>query len=385
MSVEQRSRRILVPFGTRPEVVKLAPVVQALVAGGHDVVAVDTGQHADAAMSGDVQTLLGLAPQVRCTLPTDSDLRVGALHSNAARMIRQLRPEVVLALGDTMTIPAYALAARGAGVPFAHLEAGLRSFNQRSVEEVNRRVAGAIAALHLAPTEQCRTFLLAEGVEDSRIFVVGNPVIDTLAGRGLDPTPVTERRGVLVTAHRPTNVDDPDRLGRLVRLVVRLASTVGPVRFPVHPRTAARLEAAGLDLVLKQDGIVLSGPIPYDELLGELRQAKVVVTDSGGIQEEAAYFGVPVVVLRRSTPRWEGVRAGSTILAGLDTETGAAEAVAAAQSLTTATELHRIASLVCPYGAGDTGRRVAGILADPAVDELLALLEPDYSHGRRPW
>jgi UDP-N-acetylglucosamine 2-epimerase (non-hydrolysing) len=261
----------------------------------------------------------------------------------------------------------------------------LRSFNQLSLEEVNRRVAAATASLHLAPTEQCRTFLLAEGVEDRRIFVVGNPVIDTLAGRGLDPTPVADRCGVLVTAHRPTNVDDPVRLLRLVGLIERLATTVGPVRFPIHPRTRARLVAAGLDAALKQDGIDLSGPVPYDELLEELRRAKVVVTDSGGIQEEAAFFGVPVVVLRRSTPRWEGVKAGSTVLAGLDSDTGAAEALAAARSLTTAPELRRIAALVCPYGAGDTGVRVATVLADPAIDELLALVEPDYSHGRRPW
>jgi UDP-N-acetylglucosamine 2-epimerase (non-hydrolysing) len=355
------------------------------MAAGHDVVAVDTGQHADAAMSGDVQTLLGLSPQVRCTLPADPDARTGRLHADAARMVRELHPDLVLSLGDTGTVPAYALAARGAGVPFAHLEAGLRSFNQRSVEEVNRRVAAATAALHLAPTEQCRAFLLAEGVESRRIFVVGNPVVDTLLGRGLAPAPVAERLGVLVTAHRPTNVDDPERLVRLVRLIRRLASSVGPVRFPVHPRTTARLEAAGLTGALADHDVRLSGPIAYDELLGELRGSKVTVTDSGGIQEEAAFFGVPVVVLRRSTPRWEGVRAGSTVLAGIDTDEGADHALAAAACLTTPSELARIASLPCPYGSGDTGEQVAALLADPGTDELLELIEPDYTHGQRPW
>ena len=105
-------------------------------------------------------------------------------------------------------------------------------------------------------------------------------------------------------------------------MIARLAPTVGPVRFPVHPRTAARLDAAGLDSLWTRPSVVLSGPFGYDELLEELRRAKVTVTDSGGIQEEAAYFGVPVVVLRRSTPRWEGVKAGSTVLAGLDTDDG---------------------------------------------------------------
>ncbi len=373
------------PFGTRPEVVKLAPVVRALIAGDHDVLAVDTGQHGDAVMSADVQALLGLTPHVRCTVPADPVARVGQIHSDAARLVRDLRPELVLALGDTGTVPAYALAGRGAGVPFAHLEAGLRSFNQRSVEEVNRRVAGATASIHLAPTEQCRVFLLAEGVEARRTFVVGNPIVDTLVERGLTRTPVGGRCGVLVTAHRPTNVDDLDRLSRLVRLIARLASTVGPVRFPVHPRTSARLAAAGLGAALDVEGVKLSGPISYDELLAELRTCAVTVTDSGGIQEEAAYFGVPVVVLRRSTPRWEGVKAGSTVLAGLDTEAGADLALSAARCLSAPPESERIAALPCPYGAGNTGQQVADLLADPATDELLALVEPDYTHGRRPW
>ena len=133
-------RHVLVPFGTRPEVIKLAPVVHALRAVGHRVTTVDTGQHADAAMGSGVQAALGLIPDVRMSLP-DGAGRQGALLATAARIIAEHPADVVLALGDTHTVPAYALAARTAGVPFAHLEAGLRSFNRRSVEEVNRRVA----------------------------------------------------------------------------------------------------------------------------------------------------------------------------------------------------------------------------------------------------
>ncbi len=381
-----RRRSVLVPFGTRPEVVKLAPVVAALTAAGHRVDDVDTGQHTDPALAGELQQALGLTPTHRFALPTDEPAaRLGALHADAARAVARFRPDVVLALGDTNTVPAYALAARGAGVPFAHLEAGLRSLNPRSVEEVNRRVAGAVAALHLAPTSRAAAFLAAEGVPAERVFVVGNPAVDTLVARGIQPVPVADRRGVLVTAHRPTNVDDPVRLKRLVGIVRSLADRVGPVTFPVHPRTAARLAATGLDAELDHPRIALSGPVGYDELLGALASARLAVTDSGGIQEEAAYLGVPVVVLRGSTPRWEGVEAGTTTLAGLADDTAADAVLVAAARHTTPEAQARAASLPCPYGDGTTGPQVAAILADPATDALLAIEEPDFTDGSLPW
>jgi UDP-N-acetylglucosamine 2-epimerase (non-hydrolysing) len=380
-----RSRHVLVPFGTRPEVVKLAPVVAALRAAGHEVSVVDTGQHTDPALSSQLQTALGLAPTARFRLPAEPSARTGALHADAATALARFRPDVVLALGDTNTVPAYALAARAAGVPFAHVEAGLRSLNARSVEEVNRRVAAAVAQLHFAPTPRAASFLLAEGVPAERVFVVGNPVIDTLVARGVGRTPVDERAGVLVTAHRPTNVDDPVRLARLVGVVRALADRVGPVTFPVHPRTAARLDDAGLTAALDHPDVTLTGPVDYGTLLAALGSARLAVTDSGGIQEEAAYLGVPVVVLRASTPRWEGVEAGTTTLAGLADDGAAAAVLAAAAAHTTPAALARAATLPCPYGDGTTGAQVAAILADERTDALLALTEPDFTDGRLPW
>jgi UDP-N-acetylglucosamine 2-epimerase (non-hydrolysing) len=378
-------RRVLVPFGTRPEVIKLAPVVRALRTAGHVVTAVDTGQHADAAMGADLQRTLGLDPDVRLRL-ADGAGRPGALLTGAAEVLAEHRVDLVLALGDTHTVPAYALAARAAGVPFAHLEAGLRSFNLRSVEEVNRRVAAAVAQLHFAPTPRAASFLAAEGVPARRVFVVGNPVVDALAASGVKPVPTAERAGVLVTAHRASNVDDPARLERLVEVVGRLAAAIGPVRFPVHPRTKARLHEHGLaDRLAMLPGVGWEPPLPYDGLLAALARCRVVVTDSGGLQEEAAYLGVPVVVLRRSTPRWEGVEAGAAVLTGITTDAEGDRAVAAAIRLAGPGELTRIAALPCPYGDGTTGAQVAAVLADRATDALLALEEPDCTGDVRPW
>lgn len=368
--------RVLVPFGTRPEIVKLAPVVAALRAAGHRVHAVATGQHDDPALSDRFFADLDLAPDERWTLPRPEAERVGALLTRAYATVEAQRPDVVLLLGDTHTVPLFGLAARRYGVPVAHLEAGLRSLNQRSLEEVNRKAVAAMTSLHLAPTPLAGRFLTEEGVAPERVHVVGNPITDTLRAHGPEPRPPEARRGVVVTAHRATNVDDPERLARLVQIVVRLAAEVGPVRFPVHPRTRDRLGPAGhLDALAATADVELTPPLSYREMLDRLARARVVVTDSGGLQEEAAWLGVPCVVLRTSTPRWEGVEAGIAALTGLDVERALAEAAAFADAAAQA----RVAAVPCPYGDGFVGPRVAALLSSPAGTAALTLHEPELA------
>lgn len=366
--------RLLVPFGTRPEIVKLAPVVAELRAAGDDVTVVATGQHHDADLTDVFYAELGMRPDVLLGVDGDRAARLGGIVTGALRVVERVRPDAVLLLGDTHTVPAYCLAARNATVPVVHLEAGLRSFNPTSVEEVNRRVAAATAALHLAPTELAGRFLRAEGVPAERIAVVGNPVLDALRAVGATRRAPHERRGVLVTAHRPTNVDDPARLAELVALVRELADTIGPVSFPMHPRTRAALRRHGLLTALDHPGVSVREPVPYSAMVRLVAGAAVVVTDSGGLQEEASWLGVPVVVLRRSTPRWESVHNGSAELTGLD----AARAVKAALRLAAPDAQARVAALACPYGDGRTGRRVVEALHAPGTAALLALREPDF-------
>ena len=365
--------RMLVPVGTRPEIVKLAPVVDALRRADHDVAVVATGQHHDQAMAGGMFADLGLEPDERWDLPGDEAARVGALLTGAFRAVDDYDPEAVLMLGDTYTVPLFALAARRHAVPVVHLEAGLRSFNPTSMEEVDRRVAAATAALHLAPTVLAARFLADEGVADERVRIVGNPVLDVLRARGVRRRPPEVRDGVVVTAHRATNVDDPERLLRLVAIVRRLADEVGPVVFPVHPRTRIRLDALGAAAALDHPAIHLLGPVPFAAMVDLVAGARLVVTDSGGLQEEAAWCGVPVVVLRRSTPRWEGVLDHTSVLVGLDVD----RAVRAAAAFTTPDAQARVAAVPCPYGDGRTSERVVRLLADPAVVARLALSEPD--------
>ncbi len=368
--------RLTVPVGTRPEIIKLAPVVGALRAAGHVVRCVATGQHSDPLLYADLFAELGCPPDAGWQLAGTEGERVGQLLSHAYADLERHRPDVVLVLGDTYTAPLVAMAARRAGVGVAHVEAGLRSFNDVSMEESNRRMMAALATLHLAPTELARDFLLQEGVEAARIRVVGNPVLDAVRREGVTRVPLDSRRGVLVTAHRAGNVDDPARLRVLVRLVEQLAAQHGGVLFPVHPRTRDRLGAAGLwdglTALAGTTGVTLVEPLGYGDLLRALAASRLVVTDSGGIQEEASYLGVPVVVMRTTTPRWEGVRTGAAVLTGLD-EVGVLEA---ASHLADDASLARVAALPCPYGDGRTAERVVEVLDDPVVRALLRPTEP---------
>jgi UDP-N-acetylglucosamine 2-epimerase (non-hydrolysing) len=373
--------RLLVPFGTRPEIVKLAPVVAELRGRGHDVRAVATGQHTDPRLADDFFADLGLEPDARWDLPEGEAARVGALLTHAYDELARRPVDAVVLLGDTHTVPLVGLAARRAGIAVVHLEAGLRSFNDRSLEEVNRRTAAAIASLHLAPTPLAATMLHAEGVDARRVTVVGNPITDTLARFGPPRREVDARAGVVLTAHRATNVDDPARLAALVECITRLADSVGPVTFPVHPRTAARLGAAGLDRTLTAHaGVTLTEPLRYRDMLDAIAAARVVVTDSGGLQEEAAWLGVPVVVLRRSTPRWEGVLAGTAVLVGVDPD----RALAAATGFAAPAEQARVAAEPCPYGDGRVSARIGALMDQEATRALLALDEPDFTSGGLP-
>jgi HAD superfamily hydrolase (TIGR01509 family) len=228
----------------------------------------------------------------------------------------------------------------------------------------------ALATLHLVPTVLAADLLRDEGVAPERIHLVGNPVIDAIAAAGIARVAAAQRSGVLFTAHRATNVDDPARLEQVVAIVGRLGEQVGRVTFPLHPRTRARLSAAGLlSIVTGLPNVDVVEPMPYGALLSRLASARVVVTDSGGLQEEASWFGVPSVVLRATTPRWEGVLDGSAVLCGLNED----DVMKQVGLLTTPEEQHRIANLPCPYGDGHTAQRVVDVLAD---DAIVALIEP---------
>jgi UDP-N-acetylglucosamine 2-epimerase (non-hydrolysing) len=288
---------------------------------------VHTGQHYDARMSAEMLSDLGF-PEPDVFLGVGS----GPHGAQTARVLEAFeallldeRPDLVCVGGDVNSTLAVTLAAAKLGIPVAHIEAGLRSFDWTMPEEINRVLTDRMADLLFTHSPEAATNLSAEGIDVGRIRFVGNTMIDSLRrfeGRAAARSPWREAgvdRGeyVLVTLHRPSNVDEAGQLRRVVAALVALAASV-PVIFPVHPRTVERLRADGLMASLEDGGVRCLDPLGYLDFLGLEIGAGAIVTDSGGVQEEAAVLGVPCFTLRRNTERPVTITHGTNTLLGED-------------------------------------------------------------------
>lgn len=306
--------------GARPNFMKAAPMLRALRQfDGVRQLLVHTGQHYDANMS-DVffQQLEIPAPDINLQVGSGSHAQQTAqIMSRFESVIEEHSPDLVVVYGDVNSTVAVALVCSKLGVRVAHVEAGLRSCDRSMPEEINRIITDQLADLLFVPSEDGRTNLLREGVDPNKIHFVGNVMIDTLqsmlpeAKRRI-PSDLPSRY-VLVTLHRPSNVDNPAWL-RSVLDALRSLSKETPVLFPVHPRTRKRLEDTGL----ASNGLRLMDPMPYLEFLGLQTQAVAVITDSGGIQEETSFLGIPCFTLRENTERPVTVTLGTNTLVGRD-------------------------------------------------------------------
>jgi UDP-N-acetylglucosamine 2-epimerase (non-hydrolysing) len=348
-------------FGTRPEVVKLAGLARRL---GPQAVLVNTGQHWDDAMSGVFLRDLGVGRP-------HHDLEIGGLTrgeqigeatAGVSRLLAQLRPAAVVVQGDTNSALAGALAANTVEVPVVHLEAGLRSFDRRMPEEHNRVLVDHLADLLLAPTELNASNLRDEGIPAARIAVIGNTVVEAvqrllpppderarlLARHGLEAN-----RFILATIHRPENTDGE----ALAAVLDALARIPAPVVLPLHPRTAARVAAAGLGPLVERLRVV--EPLPYVPFLGLLAECGVAVSDSGGVQEEVSVLGRPVVVVRRSTERPEVMGTWAQLV-----EPGPAVVAAVAALWDDLPHVHaRLSALPSPYGDGTASAQAERAIA----------------------
>jgi UDP-N-acetylglucosamine 2-epimerase (non-hydrolysing) len=316
---------IAVVVGTRPEIIKMAPVVSALERRRMDFVLVHTGQHYDPQLSAVFFEELGL-PDPGLLLDVGSGTH-GEQTAKALALLEdaflQLAPELVLVEGDTNTVLAGGLAAAKLGIPVGHVEAGLRSYDRRMPEELNRRLTDHLSSLLFAPTEHAAGILAGEGIGEG-VWVTGNTVIDACLrymGQAKE-TPLdlsAAEEFALVTLHRKENVDDP---GVLRKLVAILRGLPIPAVFPAHPRTVARLKESGLSGTLESSSVSVVEPLGYFEFLHLLSRCAFVLTDSGGIQEEVTSPNIrkKAFVLRESTERPEAVEAGFAEVLGLDPE-----------------------------------------------------------------
>ncbi|HEY6034195.1 MAG TPA: UDP-N-acetylglucosamine 2-epimerase (non-hydrolyzing) [Kofleriaceae bacterium] len=352
-------------IGTRPEAIKMAPVIRELRRRQIPHRVITTGQHRDWRMMGAF--LAGFELEVDHELPpAPHDLLESflAITRGLGAVFAARRPKLVLAVGDTTTVIAAAFAARKSGSGFGHVEAGLRAFSRELPEEEHRICADAMADLLFAPTSIAIANLTREHV-NGRIIHTGNTVLDAL--RMHAPVRRETREGILVTLHRQETVDRPDRLASLFAAIDRLAMT-RPVIWPLHPRTRAKAAEAGLELPCNVD---IREPIDHPAFLELLAGAAAVITDSGGVQEEAAILGTPCVIVRANTERMETIEAGVAVLA---TTEAASIAVATARIFEDWPAFARPVPEL--YGDGHAGAKIVDAalawLASPAPVEMVA-------------
>ena len=361
------NKKILIAFGTRPEAIKMCPLVRELKEreGVHISVCL-TGQHRDLLDSAvrifDVTPDYNLSVMRRDQTPT---LVVSDILAEAEKIFDRARPDIVVVHGDTASALAVSLAAFFAGIDVAHVEAGLRSGDIYAPfpEEFNRRSISMTAALHFAPTENAATNLLNEGISPSRVFVTGNTVIDALrytvkdgySHKLLDDK--QNNRIIFMTAHRRESHGDT-MLG-MFRAIRRICTQYPDVHviFPVHPNPAVRCAANGI--LGECEGVTLCEPLDVIDCHNIMAQSYLILTDSGGIQEESAALGKPVLVMRNVTERPEGIKAGISRLAGTDEE----QIFVTVKAILESDKLYKnMCNSPNPYGDGRACERIADIL-----------------------
>ena len=315
--------KILHVVGARPNFIKAAPVVEALARYSRvEQIFVHTGQHYDAAMSGVFFQELGMPrPDVNLEVGSGSHAQqTSAIMGRFESVVLDHKPDLVVVYGDVNSTVAAALVCAKLLVPVAHVEAGLRSFDRTMPEEINRLLTDQIADLLFTPSADGNENLLREGIEPKKIHLVGNVMIDSL----VKLLPKARRPAIdglsahyaLVTLHRPSNVDDPQVLMEILDALNDIGKDL-PVVFPVHPRTRQRSTELGLTSHCN-GGVRFLEPLSYLEFLWALQRASVVITDSGGIQEETTFLGIPCLTLRENTERPVTVTLGTNLLIGRD-------------------------------------------------------------------
>jgi UDP-N-acetylglucosamine 2-epimerase (non-hydrolysing) len=318
--------KVSIILGTRPEIIKFSPIIREFTRTGQSFFIIHTGQHYSYRMDKVFFEQLQLR-KAEYNLGVGSGThaeQTGKMLPKIEEILLKEKPEVVLIEGDTNTVLAGALAAAKLGIKIGHVEAGLRSYDRQMPEEINRIVADHCSDLLFAPTQKSRDILLSEGIPEERIKVTGNTIVDAVCqnlkiarkkGNSPQDLGLEPHNYFLATLHRQENVDNKDRFQGILKGLEKIHKEFGsPILYPIHPRARKRL----MEFKLRTKGITITTPLDYLSFLNVERNAKLVLTDSGGVQEETCILGVPCVTLRHNTERPETIEVGSNVLGGTD-------------------------------------------------------------------
>jgi UDP-N-acetylglucosamine 2-epimerase (non-hydrolysing) len=353
--------KIAIVLGTRPEIIKFSPIIRECERLHQDFFILHTGQHYSYNMDRVFFDQLKL-PSAKYNLDVGSGThgkQTGEMLIGVEKILQEEKPQAVLVQGDTNTVLAGAVAAAKLGIKVGHVEAGLRSYDRSMPEEINRVLADHCSDYLYAPTPKAHETLLHEGIDESKVFMVGNTVVDAVhQNLKLAETQkqiftrlcVEPGKYVLATSHRQENVDDKKRFAGIIKGLSLVQKHLEiPVIYPIHPRAKKQLEAFGLE----SKGITLAEPLDYLSFLELESQAKLVLTDSGGVQEESCILSVPCVTLRDNTERPETLDVGANILAGTDPD----RILKSAKNM-----IAKTPTWTNPFGDGKTGFLVVDIL-----------------------
>jgi UDP-N-acetylglucosamine 2-epimerase (non-hydrolysing) len=354
---------IAVVLGTRPEIIKMAPVIRECQRKKLDYFVLHTGQHYTYSMDRIFFDQLDL-PQPKYNLDIGSGShaqQTGKILASIEKVLLEEQPEIVLVEGDTNTVMAAALAASKMNINVGHVEAGLRSYDRRMPEEINRVVADHVSDYLFAPTATSKKNLLEEGIAEEKIYVTGNTIVDSvyqnlqIAKKKVDVLPdfnLKSKEYFLVTSHRQENVDRPERFLGIIQGLELIAREFSfPIIFPIHPRTSKMVDKFGLEL----EGLEVIDPLGFLEFLQLEAKARLVLTDSGGVQEETCILGVPGIPMRDNTERPETLAVGANILVGTEP----------LKILNGAKKMLEIdTNLENPFGDGTAGARIVQIVQD---------------------
>lgn len=368
----------LVVASTRPELIKLSPVMREFDKRGIGYKFITTGQHYDLQLFGAfIKDLRLREPDYNIEIGSGTQAyQTGTGMIELEKIFEKEEPDVVIVEGDTNSVLSASLAAVKLHIPVAHVEAGLRSFDRNMPEEINRTVADHCSEVLFAPTEVSALNLTGEGIPPRKIFIVGNTIVDsTLQNIELANDSILGRFPedfLLLTLHRPENVDKPETLKEMMKAFTGLKQDIV---FPVHPRTKEMLEKFGIS---EHQNLLLTEPLGYLDFLALLKNAKAVLTDSGGVQEEATVLNTPCITLRTTTERPETVEAGGNIIAGVTAEK-ISEAVN--RVLSDKEFYESMVGAKNPLGDGRSAERIVDILLDLHEKGALKITSPDFTEG----
>ncbi len=347
---------ICIFLGTRPEIIKLSPVIKLLIGTNKKFKIIHTNQHFSSNMDSDFFRSLEIPKpdfNLKVKERTNSAM-VSEIIFKSVKVLEKIKPDVVLVQGDTNSVLGGAISSVKLRIPVGHVEAGLRSYDDSMPEEFNRRLTDHVSSFLFCPTRQQKNILLKEGISKHKIFITGNTIVDAVKN---NLELVRENRTVLskyllLTVHRPSNVDDKATFMKIIRGIEVLSKKLKMnVVFPVHPRTKKKL--SDFKIKLNKDVFKTLEPVGYLEMLNYQKDAQIILTDSGGVQEEACILNVPCVTIRDNTERPETVGVGANMLAGTNTDSIVKSSLQMFKA---------VRGWSNPYGDGTSAKKILNIL-----------------------